>query len=306
MIVLYVLRGMLRGPTDSAARPAVEEVRPVDAVEEGSVEKILITGAAGRMGRMLRDRLPREDRELRFLDVVPVDEPGALVGSVADPEVVAQACKDVDAVVHLGGTAADADWDELRETNVHGAYVVFEEARRAGAQRVVYASSNHAVGFHENAPGLVEDLAPRPDGLYGLTKVLGESLGRLYHDRYGLDVVCLRIGTCYETPPTDLRTLATWLSPGDCARLVDAALSCPAPGFVAVWGISANTRRVWSLERGAAIGYHPQDDAEVFAAHAVRGDPERDEAGRRYVGGPFAMVLPEPSEGLTPEHDRRL
>jgi uronate dehydrogenase len=242
------------------------------------VERILITGAAGRIGRMLRDRLPRPGRELRLLDVVPV--PGGTTASAADLDAMVAACTGVDAVVHLGGISGEAEWERIRDVNVEGAYATFEAARRAGVPRVVFASSNHAVGFVPDGADLPDDLAPRPDTFYGVSKVLGEALGALYHDRHGLYVVCLRIGTCADRP-TDRRALSTWLSPDDCARLVEAALSCPSPGFRVVWGVSANTRRTWSAAGGAAIGYHPQDDAEVHAAEVPPAPPER------YVGGSF-------------------
>lgn len=253
------------------------------------MERVLITGAAGRIGGMLRERLT--DFELRLLDVEPAGS-GSIVASVTDLDAMVEACTGVDAVVHLGGISGEDTWERIRDVNIEGTYGVFEAARRAGVRRVVYASSNHAVGFWpnptENAPELPDDLAPRPDTFYGVSKVLGEALGALYHDRHGMDVVCLRIGSCFPAP-RDLRGLATWLSPGDCARLVHAALTCESPGFRTVWGISANTRRTWSLAGGAAIGYHPQDDAEVFAAQLTAGSPEREEAGRRYVGGAFTL-----------------
>ncbi|WP_181781687.1 NAD-dependent epimerase/dehydratase family protein [Pseudonocardia pini] len=248
------------------------------------MERVLITGAAGRIGRMLRERL--SGYELRLLDVEPV--PGGIAASVTDLEAMVEACAGVDAVVHLGGISGEASWERIRDTNIEGTYCVFEAARRAGVRRVVYASSNHAVGFVPTAPDLPDDLPPRPDTFYGVSKVLGEALGALYHDRHGMDVVCLRIGSCFDEPH-DLRGLATWLSPNDCARLVEAALTCEEPGFRTVWGISANTRRVWSLEGGAAIGYHPVDDAEVYAAGLTAGPPEREEAGRRFVGGAFTL-----------------
>ncbi|MCW0212162.1 MAG: NAD(P)-dependent oxidoreductase [Pseudonocardia sp.] len=259
------------------------------------METVLITGAAGGIGRMLRERMPREGRTLRLLDIAPIEPaPGTEVvtASVADLDAMVVACAGVDAVVHLGGISGEADWASIRDVNIEGTYAVFEAARRAGVSRVVYASSNHAVGFQvqPDDPDLEmpDDLAPRPDTFYGVSKVLGEALGALYHDRHGLDAVCLRIGTCAEMP-YDLRGLSTWLSPDDCARLVEAALACPEPGFRTVWGVSANTRRVWSLDGGRAIGYAPEDDAEVFAGRIGPRDEAHDEAGRRYVGGAFTL-----------------
>lgn len=246
------------------------------------MERVLITGAAGRIGRMLRERLT--GYELRLLDV----EPAGIQASVTDLDAMVEACTGVDAVVHLGGISGEDSWERIRDVNIEGTYCAFEAARRAGVGRMVYASSNHAVGFVENAPELPDDLAPRPDTFYGVSKVLGEALGALYHDRHGMDVVCLRIGSCFDKPH-DLRALSTWLSPDDCARLIRAALTCENPGFRTVWGISANTRRTWSLAGGAAIGYHPRDDAEVYADTLTAGPAEREHAARRYVGGAFTL-----------------
>lgn len=250
-------------------------------------ERVLVTGAAGRIGGYLRTRLARPDRVLRLLDVTtPADAgPGeeVVTASVADLDATLGACADVDAVVHLGGHSGEQAWEDILATNIHGTYTVFEAARRAGAGRVVFASSNHAAGFHPGTDPVRDDLPPRPDTYYGVSKVAGEALGSLYHDRYGLDVVCLRIGTCRERPP-DARGLATWLSPDDCGRLVEAALTCPSPGFRVVWGVSANTRRRWALAGAHELGYRPRDDAEVFAAEVGdRTSPDTD----GYVGGEF-------------------
>lgn len=250
-------------------------------------DRILITGAAGAIGGMLRPRLARPGRTLRLLDVATIPDAGpneeTVTASVTDPDAVARACADVDAVVHLGGIAHEASWDDILTTNIHGTYVVFEAARRAGVGRVVFASSNHAVGFHPATDTVPDGITPRPDTLYGVAKVTGEALGSLYHDRYGLDVVCLRIGTCIDRP-RDARGLATWLSPDDCGRLVAAALDTPRPGFRIVWGVSTNTRRRWELTAARDMGYRAQDDGERYAAEVGdRVDPATD----TLVGGHF-------------------
>jgi nucleoside-diphosphate-sugar epimerase len=250
-------------------------------------ERVHVTGAAGRIGGYLRTRLARPGRTLRLLDVVAPEDVGegeeAVTASVADLDAVVAACADVAAVVHLGGHSGEQAWEDILTTNIHGTYAVFESARRAGVGRVVFASSNHAVGFHPGTDPVGDGLPPRPDTYYGVSKVTGEALGSLYHDRYGLDVVCLRIGTCRERPP-DARSLASWLSPDDCGRLVEAALTCPAPGFRIVWGVSANTRRRWALAGAHEIGYRPRDDAEAFAAEVGdRTNPATD----GFVGGEF-------------------
>src|SRR5215207_729339 len=230
---------------------------------------VLITGAAGRIGGFLRPRLRHPDRRLRLVDLEPPPQPGAseevVIGSVTDLELIGQACQGASAVVHLAGLVDDADWPRILDSNIHATWCVLDAAREAGVSRVVLASSNHATGFSQRGPQPApDDLLPRPDSYYGVSKVTMEALGSLYVDRHGMDVVCLRIGSCTQTPQ-DVRALATWLSPGDVGRLVEAALTTPAPGFRVVWGVSANTRRWWSAEGGDSIGYHPVDDAEHYA-----------------------------------------
>ncbi len=249
---------------------------------------VLVTGAAGRIGTMLRERLPARGWELRLLDRVPVEGADAVVGDVADPSVwdaalsPARADSSVQAIVHLAGHPTEAPWPVIRDVNVEGTVQCFEAARRHGVPRVVLASSNHAVGFTPMSDDLPADAAPRPDTYYGVSKVFGEALGRYYADRYGLQVACLRIGSCDWTPP-DVRALATWLSPDDCGRLVDACLRAPALTYALVWGVSANTRRQWSLDAGRALGFEPVDDAEPYAA-AMDTTPR---ASDTYVGGVF-------------------
>jgi uronate dehydrogenase len=163
--------------------------------------------------------------------------------------------------------------------NINGTYCVLEAARHAGVRLVIFASSNHAVGFHPTSSAS-DYLFPRPDTYYGVSKVAGEALGSLYHDRYGLNVLCVRIGTCIERPLTE-RHLSTWLSPDDCAQLLEAAFALPSLGFRVVWGASANTRGVYSLAEARALGYEPKDDAEVYAADV---SPATD-LDRTYLGG---------------------
>jgi nucleoside-diphosphate-sugar epimerase len=252
-------------------------------------ERILITGAAGGVGTLLRPRLARSDRVLRLLDIAPLPPPDGgervelVTASVADLAALTDACSDVDAVIHLGGLSVEGPWQDILEINIHGTYAVLEAARRAGVPRVILASSNHAVGFHALDGTPVPDYRyPRPDTYYGVSKVAMEALGSLYHDRYGLDVIAIRIGACFERPH-DERMLTIWLSPDDAARLLDAAIAVPAPGFRIVWGASANTRGIVSLDEAKALGYQPRDDSEVFA-----GDVEPSSAfDLKFVGGGF-------------------
>ena len=273
------------------------------------MQRILITGAAGMVGTSLRPRLARPGRALRLLDVrAPerLDLPAAaaeetLVASVTDLAAMTAACAGVDAVVHLGGQSREAGVEEVLRVNAYGSYCVLEAARRAGVRRVVLASSSHAVGFHTRPEpldgGLPADVPVRPDTLYGWSKTAVEAAGRMYVDRFGLDVICLRIGLWFPTPP-GVRGLAMWLSPEDGARLVEACLAAESPGFRIVWGISRNTRRWWSLAEGEALGYFPKDDAEEYAAALVAEHGEPDWTGDPVlyrVGGQWCDVpLGEP------------
>jgi uronate dehydrogenase len=230
---------------------------------------ILLTGAAGRIGSSLRAPLRAAAAELRLTDVVPLhaEAPNETVqhADLADFAAVRAAADGVDAVVHLGAVPGEASFDELAAANLTGCYNVFEAARVGGVKRVVFASSNHATGFYPVDQRLTGDEPTRPDSLYGVTKVYGEALGRLYHDKFGLEVACLRIGT-FKERPTEPRTLHTWLSVPDATRLVLACLTSPDLGFAVLYGVSANRRSWWSNEAGRRLGYIPEDDAEIFAA----------------------------------------
>ncbi|TDD72759.1 NAD(P)-dependent oxidoreductase [Jiangella aurantiaca] len=234
----------------------------------------MITGAAGGVADQLRPRLRRPGRTLRLLDVRPPAEPAGaseelVIGSIIDVDELTAACRDIDAVIHLGGESREAPAEDVLRSNAYGTWCVLEAARRAGTSRVVIASSSHAVGFVRTAEAPVPaDVPGRADTLYGWSKIAAEAAGRLYHDRYGMDVICLRIGT-WRVRPTTPRELATWLSPDDGARLIEACLAATSPGYRVMWGISRNTRRWCSLAEGEAIGYVPRDDAERYAGELI-------------------------------------
>ncbi|HET9253642.1 MAG TPA: NAD(P)-dependent oxidoreductase [Pseudonocardiaceae bacterium] len=253
-------------------------------------ERVLITGAAGAIGTMLRRRIARPRRILRLLDIAPLPQPelGEQVeitrADITDLDAMRHAAKDVDTIIHLAGIASESDWQSILHTNIHGTYTVLEAARAAGVARVILASSNHAVGFHPFSDDLVPDYVfPRPDTYYGVSKATNEALGSLYHDRYGIDVLCVRIGSCFDKP-RDHRMLSTWLSPDDCAKLMDALLAAPNPGFRVLWGISANTRARFSLDEARSLGYQPRDDAEDYADALP---PPSVSDADRYIGGSY-------------------
>lgn len=258
---------------------------------------VLVTGAAGRIGTVLRGGLPERGWAVRCLDIVPLpdERPGEeqVVADGTDLSAVLDAAHGVDAVVHLAAVVGESTWAAASSVSIEATYCALEAARRAGVPRVVLASSNHATGFTPRpASGLLResDAPPRPDTFYGVAKITMEALGSLYADRYGMDVVCLRIGSAFPEPTT-LRMLATWLSPADTVSLVDAALTAPSPGFSVVWGVSANTRNWWDLTAARALGYEPEDDAEVYAEALIEAQGEPDPADPVFtrVGGQYTL-----------------
>ena len=213
-----------------------------------------------------------------------------VAGDLFSP-TLSDAMKGCDVVFHVAAFYSlwHRDRNEVMRVNVEGTRLVLHAARRAGVPRVVFASSNHAVGFtpRESFP-VPDDASPVPDTYYGVSKAAGEALAGLYARRYGIDAICVRILSCFDRP-LNPRMLATWLSPDDAGRLFEACLAAPAPGFRVVYGVSANTRGGWvSLDGARALGYQPQDDAEAYAAGLLaEGEPDQADPVFRYLGGEF-------------------
>jgi uronate dehydrogenase len=258
--------------------------------------KVLVTGAAGAIGRALGTGLADRGHDLRGLDLVGEAVLGYehdwVAGDCCDPAVVAAAVDGVDAVVHLAGHPDEESLPAALQSHVHTTAHVLEAMIAHGVDRIAYASSNHAVGLTPSDQPLTTVVRPRPDTFYGTAKVAAEALLSLYVDRYAISAVAMRIGTFADAPQT-VRQLSTWLSPADTVRMVDAAIRQPAPGYTVLHGISANTRGWWDLEPGRAIGFNPQDDAEHFARSVA--PRSEDDAENAVVGGPFggtAFVRP--------------
>ena len=256
------------------------------------MSRVLVTGGSGAIGTALRRGLPAHGWRVRSLDRrhpgddVATDE--VVVGDVLDPELLDTAMAGVDAVVHLAAIPTESSFADMVDAHVRPTYEVLDAARRAGVRRVVYASSNHAVGFTPRQPLAGVDLRPRPDTFYGAGKVAGEALCSLYADRYGLEVACQRIGSFLERP-RDRRSLSTWLSPADTVRMTQACLTAPGLRFAVLWGISANTRAWWDLGPGRELGYFPEDDAEDWAEEVLAApETEADVEEAAVVGGSFA------------------
>lgn len=253
--------------------------------------RVVITGAAGRIGRCLMPGLIEAGHDVVGIDARPTDQPWGDRFTVAD--LAADRALDglvtgADAIVHLAANAGETDFTTALHSHVVLTERVLEAARGNGVGRVIYASSNHAVGFTPRAERVPAETRPRPDTFYGFGKAAAEALCSLYHDRHGIRVACLRIGSFRDRPATR-RHLSTWLSPGDAVRLVDACLRAPGLGFSLVYGISANRRAWWDLSTARALGYDPVDDAEAWAAEIEATPPtEADELDARFIGGDFA------------------
>lgn len=258
-------------------------------------DRILITGAAGSLGRRLRTGLAPLARRLRLVDVQAMDAAEAheevVVCDLADKTAALEATRDCDGIVHFAGHPREQSFEEIVADTLPAAYHVYEGARRNGARRVVYASSIHAVGFHDvdAVPGVAA--RHRPDTFYGLTKTFTEDLGSLYWDKFGIETVALRICSCFEEP-RDRRMLWSWLSPADMVRLTAAALTAPRVGFSVIYGTSANARSGVSNAGAAHIGFRPQDSADPFAEAVLArtGRPDPAAVSTRVVGGGFAAT----------------
>ncbi|TDD68456.1 NAD(P)-dependent oxidoreductase [Jiangella aurantiaca] len=237
---------------------------------------VLYTGAAGRMGTVLRAGLAGEfERVVLFVrEEVPVLHAHEEIvnGRLSDLDAMTEAMRGVDVMIHLAAVADEAPWADILESNIEGTYAVFEAARRAGVRRVVYASSHHAIGFYPVTQRVGPADPVRPDSYYGVSKVFGEALARLYHDKWGLEVVSLRIG-CFRPEPEDVRQLSAWLSHRDGVELLRRSVLAAGVGFAVVYGVSANTRGWWDNDDAAVIGYVPRDDAEAFAGRFTPDDP---------------------------------
>ena len=265
-----------------------------------SPRRVAVTGAAGSLARDILPGLAARGHELVGIDQhAPASFEGARweTGSIADRAWMADVLRGCDAVIHLAGIPLESDWESMLRVNIDGTQAVLEAARVAGVSRAILASSIHAAGFVPvpSAGSLVgDDVIIRPNTFYGVSKAAVEALGSLYHDRWGLEVICVRIASRFARPQ-DERMLSTWLSPADAVRLFEAALTTPDPGYRVVWGVSANTRGFLSDEGGAAIGFAPQDDAEAYAQDVVddpRADVHATEWDRRYLGGRFCSPTP--------------
>ncbi|MFG6443285.1 NAD-dependent epimerase/dehydratase family protein [Roseateles sp. LKC17W] len=265
-------------------------------------KRLLLTGAAGTLGRMLRPRMRRYCETLRVSDLAAMEPAGdgeeVVIAPLEDEAAMFALLEGVDAVLHFGGVSVEKPFSTVLPANIVGAYNLYEAARRQGTQRIVFASSNHVTGFYGQGETISAHVVPRPDTFYGLSKAFGENLAQFYFDRHGLETVTLRIGSCLPEP-VNRRQLSSWISHDDMERLLVAVLSAPVVGHSIVYGVSDNRSTWWDNSQGRQVGYRPQDSSEPWRA-AVEAkqphiDPARPEA--RYQGGAFVVLGPFPFAG---------
>lgn len=254
--------------------------------------RVLITGAAGALGKELRKSGQQLAKHVRLTDRIASQDLAAHEEDrpfdLADMAGVMAGVEGCDAIVHLGARATEGTWDDVLNSNIAGTYNIYEAARRHGVKRIIYASSIHAVGYYERNHTVDAKVPTRPDSLYGVSKTFGENLASYYFDKFGIESVCLRIGSCFPEP-TDRRHLITWLSYRDMRQLVERGLSVPRVGFMVCYATSGNRESFWDNRAASVLGYQPEDSAdhwrEKILAQVPQGDPN--DPAVKFQGGIF-------------------
>ena len=270
---------------------------PSTPATAGHVHRLLLTGAAGGLGQVLRERLKPFADVLRLSDIASL-APAADAGeelvacNLADKQAVDALVAGCDAIVHLGGVSVERPFEEILEANIKGVFHIYEAARRHGVKRVVFASSNHVIGFYRQDEPIDATALRRPDGYYGLSKSFGEDMAQFYFDRHGIETVSIRIGSSFPAP-ANRRMMKTWLSYRDLTSLIETSLFTPKVGHTVVYGMSDNVGVWWDNRAAAHLGYVPQDSSEVFRAQVEAQPPVAPtDPNAIYQGGAFTAQGP--------------
>ncbi len=266
--------------------------------------KVALSGASGNIGQVLRPALLKLGFGLRsaggtraLTPLAPQED--VCHGDLRDAAFVDRLLSGVDVLIHMAATSVERPLPEIIENNLVGLHAIYEGARRHRVRRIVFASSNHAVGMHSVDSKLDLDCDLRPDGWYGLSKVWGEAMTRMYWDKHGIEGICVRIGTAIEKP-TEFRHLSTWLGNDDLAQLMSRCITVPDIGYLAVWGVSANTRSYWNNAGAARLGYRPTQNAEDYAAELLSRPNPLDVVAQRHQGGGFVSIDYTPQDQRSP------
>jgi uronate dehydrogenase len=259
------------------------------------MRRILLTGAKGGVAGMLRPYLRTMCDELVLSDRQPIEDAAAgervVLAELTEPAAVAAACAGAQAVIHLGGYSVEGPWEAIHSANIVGLWTLFEAARDAGVERVIFASSNHAMGFYRRRDRIGVDEPVRPDSRYGVSKAFGEAVGAFFADKYGMRVMSIRIGNV-GSKPIDKRRLSIWLHPEDLAQLCRIGLEHPDLHHAIVYGESLNERSWWDNRSAYRLGYAPVHRAETYAAEALAAQVElpADPVGDMFQGGTFCSM----------------
>ena len=231
------------------------------------LKRLLITGAAGGLGTEMRHRLSHVAETLRLSDISEIGEANEneeiVLCDLADEAAVADLVEGCDGILHLGGISLESPFEDIMESNIKGVYNLYEAARKHGMPRIIFASSNHTVGFHPQNKKLNAESPIRPDCLYGVSKVFGEGMANMYHDKFGQETAIVRIGSCFAEP-TNHRMLSTWMSYNDFGSLIARVFSVQILGCPIIYGVSDNDQTFWDNEMVSYLGWKPKDNSEVF------------------------------------------
>ena len=259
--------------------------------------RLLLTGAAGGLGKVLRETLRPYAKVLRLSDIAemapPVDEHEEVqVCDLSDKNAVHQLVEGVDAILHFGGVSVERPFEEILGANICGVFHIYEAARRHGVKRVIFASSNHVIGFYKQNETIDAHSPRRPDSYYGLSKSYGEDMASFYFDRYGIETVSIRIGSSFQEPQ-NRRMMSTWLSFGDLTQLIERALYTPDVGHTVVYGVSDNETIWWDNRFASKLDYAPKDSSEIFR-EVIEAQlmPADDDPAMVYQGGAFVAAGP--------------
>jgi uronate dehydrogenase len=257
------------------------------------MKRVLLTGAAGGIGTYLRKLLPPIYPDLVLSDIVAPKNLAAsetfIKADISKLAEVEKICEGVEGIIHLGGRSGEAPWEDILEANIVGCYNLFEAARKAGVKRVIFATSNHAVGFYPRTTTIPTNVIPRPDSRYGVSKLFGEGIGAMYAYKHGIGVTSIRIGNVGDKP-LDERRLAIWIRPDDLVQLIRIGLERPGLVYEVMYGISDNKRSWYDNSHARTLGYNPQGRSEDFAAEVVAAEPPataKHPASEFYQGGTF-------------------
>jgi len=257
--------------------------------------RLLITGAAGMLGNVMRRELTDVADVVRLNARKPFDDlqehEEAAICDITDADAVMEMVKGVDAVVHMAGVSRENTFDAILDANIRGFYNLYEACRKNGVKRVAWASSVHAVGFYPTTQVLDTDVPLRPDSNYGVSKAFGEALAQYYWDKYNLESVSVRVYSSFPEP-TDRRQLNTYLSFSDCAEVFRQSLLAPVVGHSVIYGVSDNKVKFTSNRKAAHIGFHPKDSSEPFRQKVQSSTPVP-EISDRFIathGGAFAAA----------------